>query len=580
MRGNTMRAWLAASLASLLGLFAAGTTRAEGIDAQNFKPAFSRTGFFTLDGPRVLDHLQPNVGLTFDYGSELLVARDPVSGAVVPGGTLVDSRLSGHLTLALGLGERAELGARLPMVLYQDGSLEGIGGSGSPSATVLGDLAVGGKVRLLGPRGWGEGFRLAASLMASLPTGSDTAFAGSGTFAGRPGLVAGVDYGPFSAALNLGYLVRGESKLAGLSVNDQIEGGLAAALAVAPDMLWLLAEAWGRKGVQGDTGESGTPVEVNGGLRLAIAGPWMAQVGVGAGLSQGYGTPKVRGILALAYAPAAAETPAAAAPPPAKAAGPVDTDGDGVPDDREKCPNEPEDRDGYQDDDGCPDFDNDADGLPDGRDKCPNEPEDVDGFQDEDGCPDLDNDGDGVRDDQDRCPNTPEDMDNFEDQDGCPDNDNDGDGIPDTRDKCPNEPEVFNGNADDDGCPDAGKPLVELTKEKLVIKQEVKFQTNRAKVKTDSFQLLATVAKLLVLHPEITAVRVEGHTDARGKRAKNLKLSQARAEAVRNHLIEVNGIEADRLKAVGYGPDRPVASNDNKRGRALNRRVEFIILSQ
>jgi outer membrane protein OmpA-like peptidoglycan-associated protein len=158
--------------------------------------------------------------------------------------------------------------------------------------------------------------------------------------------------------------------------------------------------------------------------------------------------------------------------------------------------------------------------------------------------------------------------------------DADGDGIPDDRDKCPNEPEVFNGNAADDGCPDAGKPLVELTKEKLVIKQEVKFQTNRAKVKTDSFQLLATVAKILVLHPEITAVRVEGHTDDKGKRDKNLKLSQARADAVRTHLIEVNGIEADRLKMVGYGPDRPVAPNSTKQGRSLNRRVEFVILAQ
>jgi len=580
MQGDTMRTLLAAGLASLLVLFAAGPTRAEGLDAQNFKPAFSRTGFFTLEGPQVLDHFQPNVGLTLDYGKELLVARDPESGAVVPGGTLVDSRLSSHLTLALGLWERAELGARIPVVLYQNGSLEGIGGSGSPSATVLGDLAVGGKVRLLGPAGSGPGFRLAASLMASLPTGSDTAFAGAGTFAARPGLCAGVDVGPLSAALNLGYLLRGESRLAGLSVNDQVEGGLAAALAVAPEVLWVLAEVWGQKGVQGETGESGTPVEVDGGLRLAVWGPWVAQVGVGTGLSQGYGTPKARGILALAYAPAGGQQPAPVPPTPARAAAPVDADGDGIPDNRDHCPADPEDRDGFQDEDGCPDLDNDTDGVPDSRDSCPDDPEDRDGFQDEDGCPDLDNDGDGVRDDQDHCPKSAEDMDNFEDLDGCPDNDNDGDGIPDTRDKCPNEPEVFNGNADDDGCPDAGKALVELTKDKLVIKQEVKFKTNRAQVKMDSFQLLATVAKLLVLHPEITAVRVEGHTDARGRRNRNLKLSQARAEAVRNHLIELNGIEADRLQAVGYGPDRPVASNDNKRGRALNRRVEFTIVAQ
>ena len=77
---------------------------------------------------------------------------------------------------------------------------------------------------------------------------------------------------------------------------------------------------------------------------------------------------------------------------PAKATGPKDSDGDGIPDDEDKCPNEPEDKDGFQDDDGCPDPDNDGDGIPDAQDKCPNEPEDKDGFQDADGCPDPDND--------------------------------------------------------------------------------------------------------------------------------------------------------------------------------------------
>ena len=90
-------------------------------------------------------------------------------------------------------------------------------------------------------------------------------------------------------------------------------------------------------------------------------------------------------------------------------------------------------------------------------DKCPDEPEDNDGFQDDDGCPDPDNDGDGIPDTIDKCPNEPEDKDGFQDDDGCPDPDNDGDGIPDEHDKCPNEPETFNGFEDDDGCPDEGQ---------------------------------------------------------------------------------------------------------------------------
>ncbi len=151
-----------------------------------------------------------------------------------------------------------------------------------------------------------------------------------------------------------------------------------------------------------------------------------------------------------------------------------DADGDGIVDSEDLCPNEPEDFDGFEDSDGCPDNDNDGDGITDLQDRCPNEPEDVDGFQDNDGCPDNDNDADGVLDINDKCPgtdadfiNTREDIDGFEDFDGCPDADNDADGIPDVVDKCPgadstvlagvNTKEDMNGVEDTDGCPDNDK---------------------------------------------------------------------------------------------------------------------------
>jgi OmpA-OmpF porin, OOP family len=99
----------------------------------------------------------------------------------------------------------------------------------------------------------------------------------------------------------------------------------------------------------------------------------------------------------------------------------VDSDNDGIPDDVDQCPDMPEDKDGFQDEDGCPDFDNDNDGIYDSQDQCPNDPEDFDGFEDSDGCPDLDNDHDGIPDKLDKCPNTPEDIDGYQDEDGCPD---------------------------------------------------------------------------------------------------------------------------------------------------------------
>jgi len=138
-----------------------------------------------------------------------------------------------------------------------------------------------------------------------------------------------------------------------------------------------------------------------------------------------------------------------------------DGDGDGIPDRRDACPTEPEDLDGFQDEDGCPDLDNDQDGIPDHLDGAPLDPEDMDGWLDHDGVPDLDNDGDGIPDWRDACPDEAEDFDGYKDEDGCPEEfrDRDGDGIADEDDLCPGSPEDFDGHQDGDGCPDPDNDL-------------------------------------------------------------------------------------------------------------------------
>jgi len=259
-------------------------------------------------------------------------------------------------------------------------------------------------------------------------------------------------------------------------------------------------------------------------------------------------------------------------PPPAPTK-PGDADGDGILDNVDKCPNDPEDKDGFQDADGCPDPDNDADGIPDKTDKCPNDPEDKDGFQDADGCPDPDNDADGIADKADKCPNEPEDKDNFEDADGCPDPDNDKDGVLDAADKCPNDP----GPADNNGCPKKYEHIV-VTQEKIELKQKIFFDTNKATIQPRSFTLLDEIAQVMRSRPTMT-VRIEGHTDSRGKRAHNMQLSQARAESVRQHLVGL-GIDPSRMQAQGYGPDQPIETNKTAAGREKNRRVEFFITQQ
>jgi OOP family OmpA-OmpF porin len=250
-----------------------------------------------------------------------------------------------------------------------------------------------------------------------------------------------------------------------------------------------------------------------------------------------------------------------------------DKDGDGIPDDVDKCPNEPEDKDGFQDDDGCPDPDNDGDGIPDALDKCPNEPEDKDGFQDEDGCPDPDNDHDGIPDALDKCPNEPEDFDGFQDQDGCPDPDNDGDGIPDKLDKCPNEPETFNHYKDEDGCPD--EVPAEVKKFTGVI-EGINFKTGSAEILPGSFAILDRALKVLQDFPDVN-LEISGHTDSKGTASYNLTLSQHRADSVKLYFVS-RGIASNRLMSIGYGKDRPIADNATSSGRATNRRTEFKLI--
>jgi OOP family OmpA-OmpF porin len=266
--------------------------------------------------------------------------------------------------------------------------------------------------------------------------------------------------------------------------------------------------------------------------------------------------------------------PAVAGPPENKGCpveAPKDVDGDGVFEPADACPTQPEDLDGYQDADGCPELDNDGDGILDQADKCPNEAGPLPSL----GCPVTDKDEDGLADDVDQCVNEPEDKDGFRDEDGCPDLDNDADGVPDDRDECPLKP----GPSDNKGCP-RQYSLVVVTQEKIEIKKQIRFATGSAQiVGADSAKILDEVAQALADSPQIKRLRVEGHTDSVGDDSKNLKLSAARATAVLGALTK-RGVAAARLEAAGFGETRPLASNATAAGRAENRRTEFNIVEQ
>lgn len=292
------------------------------------------------------------------------------------------------------------------------------------------------------------------------------------------------------------------------------------------------------------------------------------------------------GRAALRLSPEGRCAEGAAVSRPAIAAAPGDRDGDGRPDAVDQCPDEPEDPDGYEDDDGCAERqDQDGDGLADDVDLCPIEPEDADGVLDLDGCPDPDQDLDGIADAVDRCPSDAEDFDGHEDRDGCPEADNDVDGIADASDRCPAEA----GPADQEGCPAttaaAAPPPsipvpegryenVEVTSTGIEIQGQIVFTNNRAWIRRRSLGVLDTVAQALLDFPDIT-IEIQGHTDSRGPDRQNLRLSQARAQAVRTYLIR-QGVARDRLTAAGYGETRPIDDNRTAEGRAANRRVEFV----
>ena len=264
-------------------------------------------------------------------------------------------------------------------------------------------------------------------------------------------------------------------------------------------------------------------------------------------------------------------------PGPAEYLGCPDRDGDGIPDHADRCPDAPEDFDGNDDQDGCPEEeDRDGDTIMDAVDECP----DIPGPVENNGCPFEDRDRDGILDRDDKCPDEPEDRDNFEDEDGCPENDNDGDGILDTADRCPMLPETRNGFEDEDGCPDINPNLVVVNRQlgKIEIKQKVYFDTAKAVIKPRSFRLLNEVAEALKSNASMF-VMVEGHTDSRGGDSYNLRLSDRRANAVREYLI-AQGVDGERLESIGFGETKPIDSNHTADGRERNRRVEFTIVKE
>jgi OOP family OmpA-OmpF porin len=623
---------------SVLGLCIAvpsarAQTPAGNLTLDTFRPAMDSRGYFTVNASQTLGDKDVSFGLgALDWGHDLLSlsCTNPPNTACAPNTATyqIKNELTATLVGAFGfhLGPaELELGASVPFVImngtrgpsFIDPSGDtnfnqnfGLNGQG------IGDIGLHFKTRFLKTS---KKPHVGLGVMASvyLPTASPSAeFLGDNQLSARFLGILDKEWGNqgrFRVALNGGIHLRntetftdndtnsGAMSEAGMpipvpisnrvvSVGNEVPFGLGVAYAIAVQKFEVVGELTGAYELNATNYQ---PLEAIGGVKLYLARNSFLALGAGAGLDQAKGAdPDFRAFISIIFEPNIG-----------------DRDGDGIKDDVDKCPDEPEDFDGFQDEDGCPEPDNDQDGVPDVDDKCPNvpgpasndgcplnnvgdrdgdgipdnvdkcpdDPEDFDGFQDADGCPDPDNDGDGILDVDDLCPNDPEDKDGFEDADGCPDPDNDHDGILDKDDKCPNEPETYNGYQDADGCPDRGRVIV--TDTSIEILDMVYFEFDKAIIKSQSYPILDAVAATLQGNPSIQLVEVQGHTDERGDDAYNLDLSDRRAHAVKDYLVG-KGVDEKRLTAQGYGETQPLDRNHNEAAWAKKRRVAFLILKR
>ena len=619
----------AAVVVAALALFAtpAFAQNSRTFQVERFEPQPAQgINHLNLATSDILPHLTPSGGLFMHIVNQPFVQRTEDDEIV---NRLLNTQFKTELWGSIGLLDYGDIGIVLPIVLAQSGDELSLFDSpgDSVSGAAFGDLRIVPKVRVLKPeQALGIGIAVIPTMI--LPTGGQNSFNSDGTFRFEPRLAVDWrhDLGYLIGA-NVAYAFRPERPAETYFSDDSFRwtfGGFAPIPIPNFEGFGVTATLFGDAPLNGDLIRDGSnaPVEFEGGFEYKLpVHNLVAQLGAGTGLTDGVGAPAWRVFASFGYTPTQ-----------------KDRDGDGIYDNVDQCPDDPEDKDEFEDEDGCPDHDNDQDGILDVNDQCPNDPEDIDnfedengcpdpdndqdtvldvddqcpdtpgpverqgcpegdrdgdgigddtdkcpddpedkdGFEDEDGCPDLDNDQDGLLDKEDQCPMDPEDIDGFQDNDGCPDPDNDQDKILDVDDKCPLQPETYNGKDDEDGCPEDTK--VRITRVKIEILEKVFFDTAKTTIKSRSFPLLDEVAMVINQNPQITKVRIEGHTDDRGKDAYNQKLSEGRAASVMEYLTTKGKVDAARLVSQGYGETRPIADNKKSAGRDQNRRVEFVIV--
>lgn len=536
---------------------------ADGFDLQQFQPMPDlRQNFFSTSSADVAHHMNWSAFMLFNYANAPLVLVDENKSAI---DSVVASQGTLHLLGSVALLDRFELGIDVPLVILQGAgeiALDTI--SAQDASFGIGDLRLVPKAQLLKTRSHenAQGIALALLVDLHLPTGDSASLQG-GDFRIGPRLAFdAVIAGGLRLAANLGYQYRQETQLENLSVNDTLGWALAAELPIA-DTFSVTTEFYGRITPAGGIEREESPTELLLGGK-ALLGPAYLVGGGGLGLVGGYGTPDWRAFLGFGIAPPRPVMEVAEPTPE------PDCDEESVASD---CPDVPamECADGvlvsygalcvdgecqYESNESQCDTGMEC-GLIEGEVACVPEP-------------DCLADGD--------CTEIPAPV--------CYQG-----AITTYGGACLDGTCVYEGTitqceegyicGTEDGRPVCVEGLVKIDVEtrRIELSQTVSFETAKADIETGSLGLLDQVATVLEENPQVTKIRIEGHTDSRGRRAMNVELSKARAAAVLTYLLG-RGIEAERMESEGFGPDKPIADNDSESGRARNRRVEIHIIEQ
>jgi OmpA-OmpF porin, OOP family len=487
----------AAALAALPASAVAAET-VPSLDLRGFRPSTDPAAGLYLEPASSPATLDWNVGAWLSYIYRPITLRDPVTDAIAF--DVIRHQLSGDLAFGIGFGRRVALGLDVPFVLYQtgddptDASMRTLGGGPLPRQA-LGDIGITGKLTILKPtRGDFGGFAVALHGRVTAPTGDEASYVSEGHVTSETRLLTEFRVIALGVHFATGVKLRAEPERFACATTPAPPEGSAqedpCPTRFGHEVPYGLGVSF-RPQVLGidDAGRWTWFLEFHGHLPIApaFANGRVASANLGAGarltlrdvsimagletsVVGAIGGAPIRGLMSVGWAPRV-----------------HDVDGDGVDDDRDECRELAEDKDGFEDQDGCPDGDNDDDGVPDGDDRCATEREDEDGTEDDDGCIDPDNDGDkvldaadacpdeagpgspdakkngcpvrdpdgdGIEGEKDKCPEAAEDKDSFEDDDGCPEADNDTDGVPDAADACPLVEGIDSPNPKEKGCPD------------------------------------------------------------------------------------------------------------------------------